>query len=663
MRTFRLWLVVFVLGAMSPCVFALTAYNTTNYAALLVCTGAITAEGQFCRYTGFSSGSSGGGQTNIGYWGRYATATSSSPADYSYFGWVTLPSTYDCPEGTTFNASSGACNGYPIAPNKCPISEITPWLYVQGLGCQKDTDTDGRYDRADNCPSTYNPDQLDSDNDGVGDACDGCLPNGATYIRWQGPGVAWKLSTPSSQCDGTCAFERSFADCSAGTCGIEFLSTGQSCSPANTPGGNNYAGYVLGSTFFDGYAYAADGGAQLGVSRTFSSLMGRTGSCYKISNCVMASVTAADAGSIDWTQGSACPQDIVSQFGKELSAESIDGLIGGIGSAFPRVGAESVGTKSVSYQVPITSCSTVQVFEGCVANPATPDMYLTLSDASLYTQGPCTPQVCRWYGSPGVPGYCGYIPTYGSQVQCSTGTQTVTKDVEHRSYYQYNNLSLTRGAISTPANPLDSAIDKLTPSLGYDDNVGKYYATVNIETTAKSVNSYDGFKQVGPSTSALMMLSLDGCGWSGPNGGGGGSGNSGGYVLTDAEKIALDAAVGALPTVSAPSECSFCDQVKKLFGIDTGIPTDPLGFGGLDQNGVGLNGSGTVADGALLWMYSAGGACPAIGLTMPGVGHDLGADVCYWYDRSGARDVLAWVFWVVTVATILYGVLNIGRVG
>jgi hypothetical protein len=46
----------------------------------------------------------------------------------------------------------------------------------------RDTDRDGVVDSRDNCKTTFNPDQLDRDKDGVGDACDTILPPKDTTV-------------------------------------------------------------------------------------------------------------------------------------------------------------------------------------------------------------------------------------------------------------------------------------------------------------------------------------------------------------------------------------------------------------------------------------------------------------------------------------------------
>ncbi len=75
-----------------------------------------------------------------------------------------------------------ACNYNPIGTQDCiyPV-DIYGLNYLDCIGlCINDNDMymfnlfgDGVCDEVDNCPGVYNPDQIDSNQDGIGDACDG----------------------------------------------------------------------------------------------------------------------------------------------------------------------------------------------------------------------------------------------------------------------------------------------------------------------------------------------------------------------------------------------------------------------------------------------------------------------------------------------------------
>ena len=105
--------------------------------------------------------------------------------------------------GTAFVFNSDTTNGLPVNnPNATPIKRIVVQFFRTNFGGgfafdnfnatepiidvanphnPNDDDGDGFADLADNCPLTDNPDQADTDNDTVGDACDICAntPPGA----------------------------------------------------------------------------------------------------------------------------------------------------------------------------------------------------------------------------------------------------------------------------------------------------------------------------------------------------------------------------------------------------------------------------------------------------------------------------------------------------
>jgi hypothetical protein len=58
-----------------------------------------------------------------------------------------------------------------------------------------DTDGDGVCDKVDNCPLVSNPDQIDTDKDGIGDACETTDPEGCTPGYWKNHLGAWAATS------------------------------------------------------------------------------------------------------------------------------------------------------------------------------------------------------------------------------------------------------------------------------------------------------------------------------------------------------------------------------------------------------------------------------------------------------------------------------------
>jgi thrombospondin type 3 repeat protein len=120
-----------------------------------------------------------------------AGATTASVTDFSHTGTLSL----GLAPGQTYTTGSTVFTGEPATDadadadgvvdtaDNCPVvaNPDQADTDADGLGnaCDPDDDNDGFADDDDNCPLTANPDQADADGDGVGDACDpGPIENG-----------------------------------------------------------------------------------------------------------------------------------------------------------------------------------------------------------------------------------------------------------------------------------------------------------------------------------------------------------------------------------------------------------------------------------------------------------------------------------------------------
>jgi hypothetical protein len=76
--------------------------------------------------------------------------------------------------------ANGDGDGIPDYRDNCPHAYNPDQLDTDGDGmgdvCDDDIDNDGVFNEVDNCPFDVNPDQIDVDGDGIGDVCDPTIP-------------------------------------------------------------------------------------------------------------------------------------------------------------------------------------------------------------------------------------------------------------------------------------------------------------------------------------------------------------------------------------------------------------------------------------------------------------------------------------------------------
>lgn len=183
--------------------------------------------------------------------------------DQHYFGYTgsVKPSNYTCPFSSTYNATTGFCSA---------ITQGTTYFcsgalgghgiqavfetYVTGLGCQYDQDSDGFLQYQDNCPDTYNHDQIDSDGDSIGDACDNCIPD-AYSADYSAPGY-YIDNPPISYCDSNkCTVTLRVSQCFDGICQVSYKPNGPQCATTNTP---NITGLIYNTPESYGFNLNAD---------------------------------------------------------------------------------------------------------------------------------------------------------------------------------------------------------------------------------------------------------------------------------------------------------------------------------------------------------------------------------------------------------------------
>ncbi len=176
--------------------------------------------------------------------------------------------------GSGSGSGGGGGGGYWATQNcfDCRVT-TTQTVFVQDCGpCQGqggDSDNDGICDNVDNCDFTYNPNQLDSDGDGIGDACEG----GPTVCNDHATNT-YRIVNSDPACPGL----------SAGS-GV-FFRRGAGCGGSHqiwTAGSDLYlTEYDNGTAYITGTIYngAQTGEVEILLSNKQFSGIGYTAACY-----------------------------------------------------------------------------------------------------------------------------------------------------------------------------------------------------------------------------------------------------------------------------------------------------------------------------------------------------------------------------------------------